>query len=82
MIRRLTSVMMVTNFFCISSGETFSSLISLSTLLMNNTGRTRSLSACRITVSVWGMIPSTAQTRMMQPSRALMALVTSPPKST
>ncbi len=40
------------------------------------------MTACLMTVSVWGMTPSTAQQRMMTPSMALMALVTSPPKST
>ncbi len=49
---------------------------------MKRTGLTRSFSACRMTVSVWGMTPSTASTTRMTPSMALMALVTSPPKST
>ena len=48
---------------------------------MNNTGLTRSLSACLITVSVCGMTPSTAHTRTIAPSIARIALVTSPPKS-
>ena len=56
--------------------------MALSTLLMNSMGLTLSLRACLMTVSVWGMMPSTAQHRMYTPSSALMALVTSPPKST
>ena len=35
-----------------------------------------------MTVSVWGMIPSTASTTTIAPSTARMARVTSPPKST
>ncbi|OPX62376.1 MAG: hypothetical protein A4E29_00599 [Methanomassiliicoccales archaeon PtaB.Bin134] len=78
----LTSAMICMKRCCISCSVTLSSLIRRSTLLTNSTGLTLSLRAWRMTVSVWGMMPSTAQTRMMHPSRALMALVTSPPKST
>ncbi len=35
-----------------------------------------------MTVSVWGIMPSTAHTTITAPSRARMARVTSPPKST
>ena len=70
------------NLCCICSGVNFNSLISLSTLFMNKTGLTLSLNACLMTVSVWGIIPSTAQTRTIVPSIALIALVTFPPKST
>ena len=59
-----------------------SSLMSRSTLLMNRIGLTFSLSAWRSTVSVWGMVPSTASTTTTAPSTARIALVTSPPKST
>ena len=74
--------MIFTNRCSICSGVILSSFTSRSTLLMNRTGFTRSLSACRITVSVWGMIPSTASSRMITPSIARIARVTSPPKST
>ena len=67
---------------CICSGVTFNSLINLSTLLINNTGLTLSLNACFKTVSVCGIIPSTAQTKTTVPSIALIALVTFPEKST
>ena len=81
-IRLLTLVMMASKRFIISGPSIWSSLMSRSTLLMNRTGRTFSFRACLTTVSVWGMVPSTAHARMMHPSTALMALVTSPPKST
>ncbi|OPZ41742.1 MAG: hypothetical protein BWY93_02191 [Euryarchaeota archaeon ADurb.BinA087] len=67
---------------CISISSTLSSLMRRSTLLMKRTGRTCSLSACLSTVSVWGMVPSTASTRTTAPSTARIARVTSPPKST
>ncbi len=67
---------------CISISSTFSSLMSRSTLLMKRTGRTCSLSAWRSTVSVWGIVPSTASTSTTAPSTARIARVTSPPKST
>jgi len=70
------------NLSAMASGESLSSLMSLSTLLMNRTGFTLSLRACLTTVSVWGMHPSTASATTTTPSTALMALVTSPPKST
>ena len=78
----LTSFMMLARRACICSGVTLSSLMSLSTLLMKRIGRTFSRIACLMTVSVCGMTPSTAHTSMSTPSMALMALVTSPPKST
>ncbi len=81
-MRLLTSVMIFVKRCCICSIEILSSFTRRSTLLMNKTGRTRSFSACRMTVSVCGMIPSTASTRMMTPSIARIARVTSPPKST
>ncbi len=67
---------------CISCSSTLSSLISRSTLLMKRTGTTCSFRACRSTVSVWGMVPSTASTTTTAPSTARIARVTSPPKST
>jgi 4-amino-4-deoxy-L-arabinose transferase-like glycosyltransferase len=48
----LTSVIIFTNRCCICSGVTLSSLMSLSTLLMNMTGLALSFSACLMTVSV------------------------------
>ena len=81
-INLLASLMIPMNLFANSSGPNFTSLINLSTLLMNNTGLTFSLKACLNTVSVWGMIPSTAHTTTTAPSTALIARVTSPPKST
>ena len=77
-----TSVIIFVNLSRISCGFNFNSLINLSTLLMNKTGLTLSLNACFNTVSVWGIIPSTASTKTIAPSTALIALVTSPPKST
>ncbi len=53
-----------------------------SILFMNRMGRTRSLRACFVTVSVWTMISSTASTTVMAPSMALRARVTLPVKST
>ena len=37
---------------------------------MKRTGRTYSLKACLITVSVWGITPSTASTKSITPSTA------------
>ena len=51
-------------------------------MFTKSTGFTLSARACLRTVSVWGMTPSTAQTTRITPSTALIALVTSPPKST
>ena len=82
LIRSLTFFICSWNLAIMSSGVTWSSLISRSTLLMNKTGRTFSFSAWRTTVSVCGIAPSTAQVRIMHPSTALIARVTSPPKST
>ena len=67
---------------CISGSSSFSSLMRRSTLFTKSTGFTLSARACLRTVSVWGMTPSTAQTTRITPSTALIALVTSPPKST
>ena len=78
----LTLAIVPLNLSIMSSGVTCNSLISLSTLLMNRTGLTFSFSACLTTVSVCGIGPSTAHARIKQPSTALIALVTSPPKST
>ena len=69
------------NLSCICSGVSCSSLINLSTLFMNKTGLTLSFRVCLRTVSVWGIIPSDAQHNTIAPSTALIALVTSPPKS-
>ena len=82
MIFWLKAVMILENFSIIIWGVSCCSTMALSTLLMKSMGLSRSLSACLMTVSVWGMIPSTAQQRMYTPSSALIALVTSPPKST
>ncbi len=68
--------------FCISWRSTCNSLMSLSTLLIKSTGLTCSLRAWRSTVSVCGIVPSTASITITAPSTALIALVTSPPKST
>ena len=78
----LNSLNISKNLCCIFSGVSFNSLINLSTLFMKRTGFTLSLNACLITVSVCGIIPSTAHTRTIVPSIALIALVTFPPKST
>ena len=56
--------MSLENLWIIMSLVTCCSTIILSTLLMNSMGLTLSLRACLMTVSVWGMIPSTAQQRM------------------
>ncbi len=81
-IKLLKSAINFINLSCIASGVNLSSFINLSTLLINRTGLTLSLKACFNTVSVCGIIPSTAQTRTKVPSIALIALVTLPPKST
>ena len=67
---------------CISSGLNFNSLIKRSTLFMKRIGRTLSRSACLKTVSVCGITLSTASTTINPPSTALVARITSPPKST
>ncbi len=81
-MRLLKLSIMRVSFFCMSGAGSRSSLIRRSILLMYRTGRTRSFSACRVTVSVWTMISSTASTTMMAPSVALRARVTFPVKST
>ena len=64
MIFWLNWVMIFENFSIIIWGVSCCSTMALSTLLMNSMGLTRSFMACLMTVSVWGMIPSTAQHRM------------------
>jgi len=78
----LTVEMTVRSRSCISSSPSRSSEMRRSTLLMNSVGLTPSRSACRSTVSVWGIAPSTASTTTSAPSTARIARVTSPPKST
>ena len=56
--------------------------MSLSTLLMNSTGLTRSSRAIRVTVSVCVMIPSTASQTTTAPSMARRLRITLPLKST
>ena len=67
---------------CIFSGVKRSSLMSLSTLLINSTGLTLSSSAILVTVSVWVMIPSTESQTTTAPSIALRLRITLPLKST
>ena len=64
LIFSLKVAMSLENLWIIMSLVTCCSTIILSTLLMNSMGLTLSLRACLMTVSVWGMMPSTAQQRM------------------
>ena len=80
-ISLLKSFTMLKSHSCIFSGESRSSLIRRSILLMYMTGRTLSSRACLSTVSVWVIMPSTASTTTIAPSTALRLRVTLPVKS-
>nr|CAB57576.1 hypothetical protein [Saccharolobus solfataricus P2] len=81
-IKLLTCLIISNNLFNISWGLNFSSFTNLSTLFINRIGLTLSSKLCLNTVSVCVIIPSTASTTTIEPSKTLRLLVTLPLKST